>query len=268
MKSMLWPFTIILVALLASMIGCSRDEGANHAAVAADQANNAAASAPAPNTEPAAPKAMPERAPANAPAAPAVSPLERTREATPSPVNPPEPTEQKFRTVTIPAGTRLGVRLDSGVGSATSKVEDTVDATLIKPLDLAGKEVLPSGSHLKGVVVAAEPAGKVKGRARLALRFRTLSLDGESYPIVAQVSRVAAATKGNDAKNIGLPAAGGAVVGGLIGGKKGAAIGAAAGGGAGTAVVLSTSGEEVALPKGSIVALRLQKAVKVRVSNK
>jgi hypothetical protein len=51
----------------------------------------------------------------------------------------------------------------------------------------------------------------------------------------------------------------------LIGGKKGAAIGAAAGGGAGTAVVLSTPGKEVSLPRGSVVALRLQKAVTVRV---
>jgi hypothetical protein len=263
---MLWPFTIILVALLASMIGCSRDVNADHPAAAADQTNGSAPKAPAPKAEPT--KAMPERATSNAPAAPVVSPLERTREAAPSPINPPEPTEQKFRSVTIPAGTRLGVRLDSGVSSTTSRAEDTVEATLIRPLSLAGKEVLPSGSHLKGVVVAAAPAGKVKGRARLAIRFRTLSVDGESYPIVAQVSRVAPATKGKDAKNIGLPAAGGAVVGGIIGGKKGAAIGAAAGGGAGTAVVLSTSGEEVDLPKGSIIALRLQKAVKVRASNK
>ena len=43
---------------------------------------------------------------------------------------------------------------------------------------------------------------------------------------------VAPATKKKDALTIGLPAAGGAVVGALVDGKKGAGIGAAVGGGA------------------------------------
>jgi hypothetical protein len=71
--------------------------------------------------------------------------------------------------------------------------------------------------------------------------------------------------KHRDKLTVAMGTGGGALLGGLIGGKKGAAIGAAAGGGAGTAVVLSTPGKEVSLPRGSVVALRLQKAVTVRV---
>ena len=58
-----------------------------------------------------------------------------------------------------------------------------------------------------------------------------------------------AGTKKKDALTIGLPAAGGAVVGALVDGKKGAGIGAAVGGGAGTAVVLSTRGKDVRMAR-------------------
>ena len=173
--------------------------------------------------------------------------------------------ETKYREVTIPAGTKIGVRLNSAVSSVASRVEDPVDATIIAPVKIAQSEVVPAGSHVKGFVASARRSGKVKGRASLALRFNTLTVGSDSYPILAQVSRVAPATKKQDAEKIGIPAAGGAVVGGLIGGKEGAAAGAAVGGGAGTAVVLSTRGKEVSLPHGSVLSLRLQKAVTVRV---
>jgi len=106
----------------------------------------------------------------------------------------------------------------------------------------------------------------VKGRASFAVRFRTLTANRESYPIAALVSRTAPATKKADTAKIAVPAAGGAVIGSLIGGKKGAAAGAAVGGGAGTAAVLSTRGKEVGLARGSIVSLRLQRPVVVKVS--
>jgi hypothetical protein len=177
----------------------------------------------------------------------------------------PAPPDASHRDVRIPAGTRIGVRLNTGVSSSGSHVEQPVDATVIAPLRIRGAQVVPAGSQVKGDVVAAQRSGNVKGRARLAIRFRTLTVGSQAYPIDAQVSRIAPATKKKDAEEIGIPAAGGAVIGALVGGKKGAAIGAAAGGGAGTAVVLSTPGKEVSLPRGSVVALRLQKAVTVRV---
>jgi len=173
--------------------------------------------------------------------------------------------DPEYREVVIPAGTKLGVRLNTPVGSATSHVEQPVDATLISALRLHGTEVLPAGSHVKGIVTAAQPSGKVKGRAHVAMRFTTLTAHDESYRIAANLSRLAPATKKEDAEKIALPAAGGAAVGALVGGKEGAAIGAAAGGGAGTAVVLATPGKEVSLPKGSVLALRLQNAVRVKV---
>jgi hypothetical protein len=157
------------------------------------------------------------------------------------------------------------MRLESGVSSKTSHVEDRVSGIVTEPVMVGETVVLPEGSQVLGDVVTVEPAGKVKGRAQVALRFRTLTIGRESYPIVAELSRLAPQTKRQDAEKIALPAVGGAIVGAIVGGKKGAAIGAAAGGGAGTAVVLATPGKEVSIPAGSVIAVRLQQPVTVRV---
>ena len=79
------------------------------------------------------------------------------------------------------------------------------------------------------------------------------------------VGRTAPATKKKDALEIGGGAAGGALIGALVGGKKGALIGSAAGGGAGTAVVLSTRGKEIHLPRGAALTLQLVKPLTVKV---
>jgi hypothetical protein len=172
------------------------------------------------------------------------------------------------REVTIPAGTTLRVRLDNSVGSDLSRVEDTVRGRLVNPIVINGRTVVPAGSPVIGSVTTAQRSGKVKGRARLGMRFHTLTAaDRDRYRISTRTwSRIAPGTKKKDAATIGIPAAGGAVVGGIIGGKKGAAIGAGAGGGAGTAVVLNTRGKEVRLGPGAVVLVRLSAPLTVRTS--
>ena len=172
------------------------------------------------------------------------------------------------REITLPAGTSLPIVLDTTVGSETSHVEESVQAHLSRAVVVNGVAVLPEGSRVSGVVTDVTRSGKVKGRAHLAMRFTTLVPRGgeERYQIrTTAISRVAPGTKKKDALEIGAPAAGGAIIGGIIGGKKGAAIGAATGGGAGTAVVLSTRGKEVQVPKGTALALKLSEPITVRV---
>src|SRR5262245_56956342 len=57
-----------------------------------------------------------------------------------------------FREVTIPAGTRLPIVLDTSVGSDTSRVEQAVHAHLSQPIVVHGQTILPSGSRVSGVV--------------------------------------------------------------------------------------------------------------------
>jgi hypothetical protein len=177
------------------------------------------------------------------------------------------PASARFREYTLAAGTPLKVRLETGVGSATSNEGDPVTATLTDVVIVDGAEVLPSGSTVRGQVSAAQSAGKIKGVSSLGLHFSTIAASGrdESSAIDADVSIVGKSSKGDDAAKIAIPATGGAIVGGIIGGKKGAAIGGAIGGGAGTAAVLASSGDEVTLPKGTILTLKLDTDVIVRV---
>ena len=173
-----------------------------------------------------------------------------------------------WREVTIPTGTNLAVVLDTTVASATSEVEAPVNAHLSRSITVQGQTALPEGSRVSGVVTDATRAAKVKGLAHVGIRFNTVTPRGDDqrYTIhTAAVGRTAAATKKDDALKIGVPAAGGAVIGGLLGGKKGALIGGSAGGGAGTAVVLSTRGKEVTLPSGSALTLRLTQPLTVRI---
>ena len=174
------------------------------------------------------------------------------------------------REVTLPAGTVLPVRVSRGFGSDVSNVEDPVQGTLAGPVLVGGNEALPTGSTVAGYVSTAVRPGRVKGRARVSVRFTELRLGngGERYAIRTRPwVAVAPATKKKDALTIGAPAAGGAIVGGILCGKKGAGIGALAGGGGGTAVVLATLGQDVRVGRGATLAVRLSAPLTVRVSS-
>ena len=174
----------------------------------------------------------------------------------------------KYREVTIPTGTVLPVELQTAVGSDTSKVEDPVRATLRRAIVVNGVQVLPVGTAVLGHVTAAERSARVKGRASIAFRFTRLDPPGDAERVTIQtgvISRVAAATKKQDAAKIGGGAVGGAIIGGILGGGDGAAKGAAIGGAAGTGVVLSTRGKEVRLGTGADLAVTLRAPVTLRV---
>lgn len=175
---------------------------------------------------------------------------------------------KRFREVTIPAGTVLRLRVTRGFGSDISRVEDPVSATLARAVLVNGRTALPIGSSASGYVVEATRPGKVKGRGRVAVRFTRIepARDDRTYDMQTRSwLAVAPATKKKDALTIGIPAAGGAVIGGLIDGKKGAGIGAAAGGGAGTAVVLTTRGKDVRVGRGAVLSVRLTAPLTVRL---
>ncbi len=170
------------------------------------------------------------------------------------------------REVTILAGTTLPLALTSSVASDTSAVEDRVTAEFTRSITIDGREVLPAGTRVSGVVSEVDGSGRVKGRAMIALRFQSLSTGATQYDIQAEtVSRLAPATKSEDATKIGIGAGAGAIIGGIVGGKEGAAKGAAIGGGAGTGVVLATKGQEVRLGPGDDVTTQLTASLRVRV---
>ena len=176
------------------------------------------------------------------------------------------PAIARFREYTVPEGTRLSLEMESSVSSETSRAEDPVEARLESPIRIDGVEVLPAGARVLGEVATVQDAGKVKGpRESFHSASRGSSPATSPYAISAPFAMTAPSTKKEDAQKIGIPAAGGAIIGAIIGGKKGAAIGAAVGGGAGTANVLLTEGKDVAIGRGATIAVTLQNPIDVRV---
>jgi hypothetical protein len=154
--------------------------------------------------------------------------------------------------ITVPQGTALAVELSTTVASNANQPGDLVQASLTNDLVQDGRTVAPAGSMLLGSVTAAEGSGRVRGRAVLELQFDRLQAGSVTHAVSTQPIRyVAEASTGEDARNIGIGAGIGALVGAIADGGQGAAIGAAVGGAGGTAVVLSTSGEEVNLGVGT-----------------
>jgi hypothetical protein len=166
----------------------------------------------------------------------------------------------------VPAGTALPLELETALSSETAKVELPVRARLREAVVVDGYTALPVGAVLTGHVIDAERAGRVEGRARLALTFDRVQAENLAGEIrTSPIAFVGEATRGEDVTKIAGGAVGGAIVGGILGGARGAATGAAIGGAAGTGVVLATRGREVELETGRVIAASLSEPFVVRV---
>lgn len=164
----------------------------------------------------------------------------------------------------VPSGTELSLILETAVSSETSTPDQPVRARVAKPVVLYGMTAIPEGAPVTGSVVAAERSGRVKGLASVAIRFNSVTVANTPYTInTARIVREAEATKGSDAKKIGIGAGVGAAIGAIAGGGDGAAIGAGVGGAAGTGAVLATRGKEVSIPAGTTIRTTIQEAVKI-----
>lgn len=166
--------------------------------------------------------------------------------------------------VTIPAGTRIHVRLDQAVGSKISVAGQAFKATVADDVVVNGQTVIMNGADAAGTVIAARPLGHVKGGALLELRLDRVTTASGSYPVATSTMERTEKGKGKrTAKFAGGGGAFGAIIGGLAGGGKGALIGAAAGAGAGTAGSAMTGNREIVLPTETLVTFRLEKPVNV-----
>ena len=178
-------------------------------------------------------------------------------------------TTPEYREVLLPAGTRLVLELRSALASDTSEVEDTVRARLREQVSIEGQTVLPAGTQVVGYVTDVERPGRVKGRARLALRFTVLRHAGDEYDLRSkEIERVADSTKANDAAKVGIGAGAGAAVGAVLGGGSGAAKGAAIGAAAGTGTVLATRGDDVRFDVGEMLETQLTAPLRVIVGTR
>ena len=156
------------------------------------------------------------------------------------------------------------MRLSSRLTSDTARVEDRFEATTLVDVRQNGRVVVPAGSVVRGVVTDVKKAGRVERKGSLTLTFDQIRINGRVYPIRGTMTEaLEAGGYKEDAEKIGAGAAVGAVIGGLLGGVKGAITGILIGGGG---VVAATEGENVDLPEGTVLRMRLDSPLTVRTT--
>ena len=168
-------------------------------------------------------------------------------------------------TITVPEGTPIEVVLDQAVGSKISQSGEKFDATVARAVEVDGKVAIPKGARARGLVKEAQPAGRFKGGARLALTLDSLTIDGKTHEIRTSAPTMATKGKGKrSAEMIGGGAAAGAIIGAIAGGGKGAAIGAAVGGGAGTGGAAFTGNRDIKLDPETRLTFKLSRPLEIK----
>jgi hypothetical protein len=169
------------------------------------------------------------------------------------------------RTVTLPPGTNVVIRLAETLSPEHNYTGDTFRATLETPIIGDGFIIADKGSKVLGKIVNVQKAGRVQGAAELTLALTEINTtDGQRVKINSSTwNKKGPKSTGEDGAKIAGGAALGAIIGAIAGGGKGAAIGAGAGGAAGTGTVLATRGKTVTLPIETRLTFRLTNPVTI-----
>ena len=164
--------------------------------------------------------------------------------------------------VSLPAGTKVRVRLAETIDTRRNRAGDRFTASLDEPLVVGDRVVVPKGTNFFGHVTESKASGRFKGRALLAMKLDSFELNGRTHDVrSASSNRARGGHKKHHLLWIGGGSGGGAAVGAIAGGGTGALIGAGAGAAAGTIGSAITGKRQVSLPAETPVTFTLQAPV-------
>jgi hypothetical protein len=161
----------------------------------------------------------------------------------------------------LSAGTEISVQLEERLNSKTARREDRVAASVFRPVRADGVLALPAGTRVRGVVVDAEAAQRPSKSGRLEILFDRLDLESQRIDFRGRVVSIdQGSDTGKTAGKAGLGAVIGGVLGSILGGGRGAVVGVILGG---TGAVVGTKGDEVDLPAGTVLTVRLEETLQI-----
>ncbi len=175
--------------------------------------------------------------------------------------------------VTIPEGSEFKLQLHSTINSKTSKAGDRVLTTLLDPVAVEDRDVLPKGLRIDGHIGEAKPAGHRGKGGYLTVVFDTIELpNGEKVAILGSLTEVFSSEGGGrptvgpegDLKGGGASLKKRAVIATLptaAGAAAGLGPGVAAGAGGVLAAYLIPRGKQASLLAGSLIGMRLDRDV-------
>jgi hypothetical protein len=166
------------------------------------------------------------------------------------------------RSFTLPAGTRIPIRLGQSIDTRRDRSGTPFLAHVSAPVTRSGEVVLPRGTVCRGHVAESKPSGRLKGRAVLSLSLDSVEWNGRKYTIeTSDPSFVSKAHKKRNLVLIGGGAGTGATIGAIAGGGVGALIGAGAGAAAGTTTAVITGKRQLHLAPETRVVFTLRESV-------
>jgi hypothetical protein len=180
---------------------------------------------------------------------------------------PPPPPARRLEELVISADSVIGLQVETAVSSEHARVEDKVEARVIRDVKAGSDVAIPAGSRALGSITVVDKGGKLRERARLGIRFHTIVLeDGTEVPLRTEtVYREGTSPSRESAAKVGGAAVGGAILGAILGGKKGAVLGGAAGAAGGTAAVMAGDRNPATLPAGTTLTVRLSDPTTVTI---
>ena len=174
---------------------------------------------------------------------------------------------QSTKRITVPAGTRIFIRMVDSIDSSKQKTGNRFTATLETNLQAEDEVVAPRGSTVYGRLAQASSAGKMSGSSQLTLELTDIVINGTAYPLLTSTYEIKGKGEGKKTAGKVIGGAGlGALIGGIAGGGKGAGIGALVGVAGGTAIAASKKGEQLQIPSESLLEFRLEQPVKLPVA--
>jgi hypothetical protein len=175
---------------------------------------------------------------------------------------------QNVKRITVPAGTRILIRMIDSIDTTKQKAGFRFTASLETNLQAEDVVVAPRGTTVYGKLVSAESAGRMKGSSELTLELTDIMINNSTYPLLTSTYEIKGKGEGsNTAKKVVGGAGLGALIGGIAGGGKGAGIGALIGGAGGTAVAASKKGQQLSIPSETLLEFRLEQPVALPVAN-
>ena len=185
----------------------------------------------------------------------------------PPPPPPPKPAAAApapaRKTVTVPSGTAVNVRLTQGIDVDASQAGQTFKAAVDDPIMLGGSIVIPRGALAILQAAKVQQSGTIKGSDKITLKLNAINFGGMVYEVAATYVEMKGGGEGKKSgRKIGGGAGLGAIVGGIAGGGEGAAIGAVVGG-VGGAIVAGSGEEHLKLPAETRLQFQLTAAVNI-----
>jgi hypothetical protein len=180
------------------------------------------------------------------------------------PIEPSRPQQRRVVASTVPAGTRIRVRLEQTLDTKRNRAGDQFLATLDSPIVIGGEVKVPRGATFSGRVDEARHSGRLKGRANMNLSLVAFEVQGRRYRIATtHFDRVSGRHRKRNLVAIGGGSGAGSIFGALAGGPAGALIGAGAGAGAGTIGAVITGRKDVRIPVETVLSFELREPVRL-----